>query len=274
MAETLLLQNLLLLLHTVKQWHVAIVHFRAIVHLDAVLLLSALRFRGAAGHELSASGTDPIPCIRTKRRNIQGRVNSHINDTTVMQLTATHQRLPLRAQADTAILTLLPCVIAQLHGDLLLSTPCGEQVHRKAHFSQEIIPRDEVLIIDFNPNVLVVQGGNRHGRHEVELRRQGLPTCFGLQHVCAAADLDIGVRCALPKETHIHRQQVDGIPNGHAQNAFRCRACNRKNVRVHHLEAHEFGSNHSAGKLTLENVDDAAVDGAHIQHIAANPREG
>ena len=30
-------------------------------HLDAVLLLSALRFRGAAGHELSASGTDPIP---------------------------------------------------------------------------------------------------------------------------------------------------------------------------------------------------------------------
>lgn len=30
-------------------------------HLDAVLLLSALWFRGAAGHELSASGTDPIP---------------------------------------------------------------------------------------------------------------------------------------------------------------------------------------------------------------------
>jgi hypothetical protein len=26
-------QHLLLLLHTVKQWHVAIVHFRAIVHL-------------------------------------------------------------------------------------------------------------------------------------------------------------------------------------------------------------------------------------------------
>ena len=40
----------------------------------------------------------PYPSSRTPR-------NSHINDTTVMQLTATHQRLPLRAQADTAILT-------------------------------------------------------------------------------------------------------------------------------------------------------------------------
>ena len=40
----------------------------------------------------------PYPSSGTPR-------NSHINDTTVMQLTATHQRLPLRAQADTAILT-------------------------------------------------------------------------------------------------------------------------------------------------------------------------